>query len=282
MQLNTDFNANDAALLEWYLDMGVDTFIDEESINRYESFEKEAAEAKIASTKKQRPSPRSATTFSLPKKTIAEMAPSFDTKSETFEKICKTKTLQELKNLLEEFDACQLKKTATNLVFADGKEDADVMVIGEAPEAEEDRQGLPFVGESGKLLDKMLGAIGLSREENVYISNVVPWRPPGNRQPSTTEIALCLPFIEQHIALKKPKLLMFLGGTATKALLSKEQEVIKSGITKLRGKWFTYKPTIIKGEEIPALIMYHPSYLLRSPQQKKWAWKDLLDFKDKL
>ncbi|MHA1539624.1 MAG: uracil-DNA glycosylase [Alphaproteobacteria bacterium] len=274
MQLNTHLNAHDAALLQWYTAVGVDAFIEEEAVNRYDSFEKAVVSAEKAPTKKQRVPVQSTTT-------IAPIPVQLDAKNETIKKIKETKTLPALKALLGEFESCALKKTAMNLVFADGQEDADVMVIGDAPGSDEDRQGLPFVGESGKLLDKMLASIGLNRTENVYLSNIVPWRPPGNRQPSTTEIALCLPFMEQHIALKKPKLLVFIGGTVTKALLGTEKTVQKAGITQLRGQWFDYKPRMMEGAEIPALVMYHPAYLLRSPQQKRLAWQDLLSLKKK-
>ena len=165
--------------------------------------------------------------------------------------------------------------TATNTVFADGNPEAPLMLIGEAPGAEEDRQGLPFVGRSGQLLDRMLAAIGLDRT-GCYISNIVNWRPPGNRTPNGNEIAICMPFIERHVALARPRLLVFLGGTAAKTMLGRSE-----GITRLRGRWFNYEAPGLPGP-IPALATFHPSYLLRTPGQKREAWRDFLSIKEKL
>jgi len=189
------------------------------------------------------------------------------------------KTLAELRQTLEAFDGCDLKKTATHTVFCDGNPNADVMLIGEAPGAEEDLQGKPFVGMSGQLLDKMLGAIGLDRT-TVYIANIVPWRPPANRTPSTQEVAICQPFIEQHIYLKKPKFLVLLGGVATKAILNNH-----AGIMRLRGQWQSYTPPVpgVKNDgefqAIRTLPTFHPAFLLRSPNQKIYAWEDLKTLK---
>lgn len=198
------------------------------------------------------------------------------------------KTLPELKAALESFQGCALKHTAMNTVFADGNAGADIMLIGEAPGADEDRQGLPFVGTSGQLLDNMLYAIGKTRKDDFYIANVIPWRPPGNRPPTSEETKLCLPFIQRHIELKNPKILIFIGATAAKSLLG-----TKDGMSKLRGKWFDYPvgkeeegAEIPSGEKkaqiIPATVLFHPSYLLRSPGQKKQAWEDLLKIKKAL
>ncbi|MGE4221287.1 MAG: uracil-DNA glycosylase family protein, partial [Alphaproteobacteria bacterium] len=184
-------------------------------------------------------------------------------------------TLDDLKARLEAFDGCALKFTATNTVFADGNPDAPVMLIGEAPGQDEDRQGLPFVGQSGKLLDRMLDCIGLDRG-SVYITNVLFWRPPGNRSPTTAEVATCLPFVQRHIALVRPKLLVLLGGAAAKTVLDRSE-----GIMRLRGKWHDfYSP----GDEvsIPALPMFHPAFLLRSPAEKRFAWRDLLMLQGKM
>lgn len=185
-------------------------------------------------------------------------------------------TLEELRAELLAFEGCALKKTSKNLVFADGNPAASIMMVGEAPGEDEDRQGLPFVGVSGKLLDKMIGCIGLDRT-NVYISNIVPWRPPGNRNPTDSEVAVCLPFTERHIAIVKPKFLILLGGVAVKSLLKS-----KDGITKIRGKQFTYTYADIVTNEavtIPCFPMFHPAYLLRQASQKRLAWNDLLLFK---
>jgi DNA polymerase len=177
-------------------------------------------------------------------------------------------TLEDLRQGLENFGGCGLKETALNTVFADGNPQARVMVVGEAPGADEDRQGIPFVGVSGQLLDAMLAAIGLNRT-TVYISNVVPWRPPGNRPPSTEEIVACLPFIERHIALINPQILVLLGATATRSLLNTQQ-----GIGRLRGQWVAYTNPYLGGQTIQALPTFHPAYLLRSPGQKALVWQD--------
>lgn len=183
--------------------------------------------------------------------------------------------LEQLRSLLEQFDGCGLKKTAQNLVFGTGKaQNPDVMIIGEAPGEQEDIQGLPFVGASGKLLDSILLSVGLSREDSVYITNVVPWRPPGNRKPSEDEIASCLPFLRRHILLVKPKVLLLLGGISLSAVLR-----IPEGITKARGIWHIYEQD---GLCLPAIASFHPAYLLRTPSQKKNSWNDLLCVRAKL
>lgn len=188
----------------------------------------------------------------------------------------KATTLDDLRVELAAFDGCALKNTAMNLVFCDGVSTAPVMLIGEAPGEEEDRQGKPFVGPSGHLLDKMLAAIGMNRQENIYISNVIFWRPPGNRSPSDTELAACLPFIERHISIVKPKLLVLLGGVAIKTLLR-----TKEGVTKLRGKWHDYSLEDGSGI-VPTLAIFHPAYLLRTPSAKRQAWSDMLRLKQRI
>ncbi len=182
-------------------------------------------------------------------------------------------TLKSLEEAVRGFEGCSLKKLATNTVFSDGNPDADIMLIGEAPGAQEDIQGIPFCGPSGQLLDKMLASISLSRKENVYISNTLFWRPPGNRQPTKEELAICQPFVEKHIALIAPKLLILSGGTAVGALLQKSV-----GITKLRGRMHEYINPYLR-QAVPVAVLFHPSYLLRSPGQKRLAWHDLLMMK---
>jgi len=172
-----------------------------------------------------------------------------------------------LKAALAAFDS-PLRETATNLVFADGVPGAGLMMIGEAPGADEDRLGRPFVGVSGQLLDRMLASVGLDRAQDFYITNILPWRPPGNRTPTDAEIAQFLPFILRHITLVQPRHLVLLGGVAAKALLRS-----KEGITRLRGRWHRL-PEAIGG--LPALATLHPAYLLRTPSAKKEAWADLL------
>ncbi len=184
------------------------------------------------------------------------------------------KNLEELKDAMQNFTGCALKETALNTVFSDGNPSSGVMLIGEAPGADEDIQGLPFVGQSGQLLNKIFASVGLNRDK-LYIANIVPWRPPGNRTPSTDEVAACQPFIERHIELVKPKILVLLGGVAAKTLLN-----TNGGITSLRGKFINY--TTHNGNIIPCLATYHPAYLLRSPGQKSQVWQDVLRIKLKL
>lgn len=183
-------------------------------------------------------------------------------------------TLDELRKRLAAFDGCGLKFTAKNMCFADGDPTADIMFIGEAPGRDEDMEGTPFVGRSGQLLNHMLTAIGMKRE-NVYIANTIPWRPPGNRAPTPLEAELCRPFIERQIELASPKLLVALGGPAAKALTGAGE-----GILRLRGNWKVH--TTPSGIEIPVMPTLHPAYLLRSPAQKRFSWRDLLAVQLKL
>ena len=176
-------------------------------------------------------------------------------------------TLDELREAMTRFDGCALKKTATQLVFADGAPGASVMIVGEAPGGDEDKVGRPFVGRAGQLLDLMLASIGLDRTK-VYIANIVPWRPPGNRTPTSQETAICLPFIRRQIELCGPRWLMTMGNPSTQTLLG-----VKEGITRVRGAWRTYE--IAPGKILPALPTLHPAYLLRTPNAKRWSWLDL-------
>ena len=177
-------------------------------------------------------------------------------------------SLDALRDACAQFDGCGLKKTASNMVFSDGNPNADIMLIGEAPGADEDRQGKPFVGVSGQLLDRMMATIGLDRS-NVYISNIILWRPPGNRTPTTEEVTAFMPIIKRHIQLVAPKVIVTLGGSSTKALLN-----TSDGILKCRGRWHDFKPNDIT-DPIPLLATLHPAYLLRTPGQKALAWQDL-------
>jgi uracil-DNA glycosylase len=179
-------------------------------------------------------------------------------------------SLAELEAMVRAFEGCALKRTATNTVFADGVAGAPLMIIGEAPGSDEDRIGRPFVGRSGQLLDRMLATIGFSRATNAYITNILFWRPPGNRKPTGDEIAACLPFVWQHVALAKPRLVLLSGGTAVAAMLERRE-----GIMRLRGRWFDLKVPGIDAP-IPALATYHPSFLLRTPARKSEVWRDLL------
>ena len=180
-------------------------------------------------------------------------------------------TLEQLRYAMEHTTGCHLIKAATHTVFADGNPEADIMLIGEAPGADEDRLGKPFVGQSGQLLDTILATIGLDRN-SIYIGNIIPWRPPGNRPPTTAEVAYCLPFIERHIELIAPKILILLGGVAVKTLLNRGD-----GILKLRGQILEH--TTKSGAKMAAMPTLHPSYIMRSPSQKALVWKDMLTLK---
>ncbi len=182
------------------------------------------------------------------------------------------RTLSELRAAMAAFDGCPLSATATNLVFADGNPEAGLMLVGEGPGAEEDRAGKPFVGPSGQLLDRMLASIGLDRTK-LLITNVIPWRPPGNRNPTDNEVLTCLPFLLRHIALVRPRRLVLLGALATRALTGSA-----TGITRMRGRWVD---VAIPGlaEKVPALPMLHPAYLLRTAGAKRLAWADLVQLR---
>jgi len=271
-------------LLQWYIDAGVDETISDHPVNR---FRQEVGRSEGSTGKQQTsvPSP----TNEAPRPGVADASPAPSPPPPPAAKLSPAngdltaavylakaaKTVEELQRALKSFDACGLKKTATNLVFSDGNEKAPVLFVGEGPGAEEDRQGLPFVGPSGKLLDKMLASIGLDRTD-VLISNTVFWRPPGNRTPTPQETAICLPFVERLIELVDPKILVTLGGPAAKSLLAQT-----AGVGRLRGKWFEYE-TAGMTSPIDATALYHPAYLLRSPGQKRDTWRDLLAIKHKL
>ena len=262
------------ALLRWYVEMGADEAIAAEPANRFAPPPAPAVVATASSPSPSPPQPQAspAVAAAPPKaltESLAEAAQSARRLAATAESVAG------LAALVAGFDGCGLKRTATNTVFADGNPAAPVMIVGEGPGADEDRIGRPFVGRAGQLLDKMLAAIGLDRQ-GVLITNVVYWRPPGNRTPTTAEIASCLPFVLRHIALVRPKILVLAGGTATGALLPWGQ-----GITRLRGRWFDLE---IPGlaEPVPTLPMFHPSFLLRTPERKREAWRDLLALRARL
>ncbi|HYM02981.1 MAG TPA: uracil-DNA glycosylase [Stellaceae bacterium] len=265
-------------LLRWYVAMGADEAIAEEPIDRLA--------AATAATRADAPASRATGPADLAQTNAATRSPPVirATAAETPSAAVATAkrlaeaatTLAELAAAVANFDGCALKRTATNTVFADGVADAPLMVIGEAPGADEDRLGRPFVGRSGQLLDRMLGAIDYDRRRNAYITNVLFWRPPGNRKPTPDEIACCLPFVWRHIALLAPRAVMLSGGTATSALLGRVD-----GITKLRGRWFELAVPGLD-HPVPALATYHPSFLLRAPARKGEAWRDLLALQSKL
>jgi uracil-DNA glycosylase family 4 len=258
-------------LLQFYADIGVDEAVGDVAMDRTKVLEKSAEPLSFPLPGAEKP-----LISAVVEKAPPPVTGAFEALGDARLLAAGAKTLDELKAALEGFQGLSLKRTATQMVFADGNPQARVMIVGEAPGADEDRMGRPFVGVSGQLLDKMFAAVGLSRESNLYISNVINWRPPGNRSPSDAEIALSLPFIQRHIELVNPAVLIFSGGVAAKALLQTAQ-----GITRLRGRWVEYTSDGLP-KPIPALAMFHPAYLLRSPAQKGLAWADLLALKKKL
>lgn len=186
-----------------------------------------------------------------------------------------TNSVSDLRAAVENFKECKLEKTAINTVFSDGELSSKVMLIGDVPGADEDRKGIPFIGSSGQLLDKMLASINLNRS-SCYVTNLVFWRPPGDRAPTSDEIAVCMPFVKRHIELVSPELLVLLGGSVSKALLG-----MKESITKIHGQWFEYSTSKMVAP-IVAIPLYHPVHLLSSPAYKRDAWHDLLKIKEKL
>ncbi|GGG40576.1 uracil-DNA glycosylase [Chelatococcus composti] len=255
------------ALLDFYVEAGVDLAIDETPHNRFAEPDRPQPAASPAGTPAVSPVQRQ------PAQASSAAAPAFDATASADETALAARataraatSLEELREALAAFDGCALKATAKNLVFADGTPGARVMLVGEAPGREEDIQGKPFVGRSGQLLDRMLAAIGLDRS-SVYIANIVPWRPPGNRTPTPQEAAICRPFIERQIELCDPDVLVCLGGPSAQALLG-----VREGILRTRGKWFDYDTG---RRTIRALATLHPAYLLRQPAQKRLAWRDL-------
>jgi uracil-DNA glycosylase len=261
------------ALLRWYVEMGADEAIGEIAPNRL-------LPPKPAVI--QPPAPPTAPAPAHPPARAALVAPP-DAFAESLAEAAQSArrlaasadSIEALAALVAGFEDCPLKRTATKTVFSDGNPAAPIMFIGEAPGADEDRIGRPFVGRAGQLLDRMLAAIGLDRGL-VQITNVIYWRPPGNRKPTTAEIAACLPFVLRHIALAKPQVLVLCGGTAASALLP-----VSDGITRLRGRWFDLAVPGLDAP-VPTLPMFHPAFLLRTPERKREAWRDLLALKAQL
>ncbi|MCH7554457.1 MAG: uracil-DNA glycosylase [Proteobacteria bacterium] len=252
-----------SALLKWYMEAGADEAISDTPQDRF-------AQTPTPKAEPARTPPRSPTA-SKP----ARKAPLSPIAAGAAEIAAACRTLDELDDAICAFDGCALKETAANTVIRDGNPEARLMVIGEAPGAEEDRRGLPFVGPAGKLLDRMLAAIGLDRE-TVLITNIVFWRPPGNRNPTADEIAACLPFARRQIELVRPRVLVPVGGIAAKTLFETSE-----GITRLRGKWREFTSPGLSSP-IAAMATFHPAYLLRQPLQKREAWRDLLAIKARL
>lgn len=264
------------AALQWQIDAGADEAIGDRPLDRLSPKRRPSAKAPPPTSDAP---PRASGTSAPPRETSARRpaAPGLATAEAVVANAralaAEATTVEELQAALAAFDGCALKATATNLCFADGNPEAEVMLIGEAPGAEEDRKGLPFVGAAGRLLDRMLFFIGLDRT-SVRISNVLFWRPPGNRTPTPPEIAACMPFVERHIELVDPRLLMLLGGISAKTLLGRSE-----GILKQRGQWRHYQHAGLP-RPIPALPTLHPAYLLRQPAQKRLAWQDFLKFQE--
>lgn len=250
----------DRAALEWQVELGVSDAILDAPLDRY---------ALEAEKPKPKPAAKAAPTAPPP---AAE--PQVDAVALAEHAAQTAQDLPSLAAAMEAFDQCELKKGARSFVFCDGVPEARVMIVGEAPGRDEDRAGRPFVGRAGQLLDRMLGAIDLSRthakpERAVYITNVLPWRPPSNRTPDANEIAMMLPFLRRHVALANPEILVLMGNTPCQALLG------RAGITRMRGQW---QDTLGK----PTLPMFHPAYLLRNPIAKREAWSDLLNLSARL
>jgi uracil-DNA glycosylase len=246
------------AALRWLVEAGADEAIGEKPVDRYALSAQPALprSAPVPGAPVVRPAPSAP----LPAPTAAVQS------ARTL--AAAARSVAELAEALGAFDGCPLKRTATNLVFADGNPEARVMLIGEAPGADEDRLGKPFVGVSGQLLDRMLAGIGLDRR-SAYITNIIFWRPPGNRPPTAAEVA-CLPFVERHIELASPELLVLLGAPSAQTILARND-----GISRLRGRWFPYQSAGL-AHPVPAIPTYHPAYLLRQPGQKRAAWRDWL------
>lgn len=263
-------------LLKWYVDSGIDDVLAAEPINRLIAPPDPPPETRKAAPPRETPTPP--ILVSQPPaqaRPAAELISRDEVARSARAAAAEATSLAALRDALAAFEGCALKQTAKSLVFGDGNPEAALMFIGEAPGAEEDRQGVPFVGPAGKLLDLMLASIGLDREA-VYITNILPWRPPGNRSPTDAETAACLPFVERHIELVAPEILVFVGGTSAKTLLGTTQ-----GIMRLRGSWLTYETPHMTAP-IDARAMLHPAYLLRSPAQKRETWQDLLEIKHRL
>jgi DNA polymerase len=259
-------------LLGFYLESGVDALVDEAPTDRFA----DEAPPPASAPRVERPAPSvprmQAAAQAAPPPGIAPAAP--DAAIMAARAAAKgAGSLQELRDILKTFEGCVLRNTAKQMVFADGNPEARVMLVGEAPGRDEDIEGLPFVGRSGKLLDRMLTAVGLDRT-SVYIANIVPWRPPGNRTPTPQESQICLPFVLRQIELANPDILVCLGGPSAQTLLG-----LRDGITKTRGRWFPFQNG---AREIKAMPTFHPAFLLRSPLQKRFAWRDFLAIKQAL
>lgn len=257
------------ATLNWLVEAGADEAIAEEPVNRLVA-KAAPAPMPVAAPRPAAPQPRAP----VPARAPAPLAIDDDAIGGAMAAASGANSLEELRAALEAFDGCALKRTATNTVFADGVAQAPVMLIGEAPGRDEDRSGKPFVGRAGQLLDKMLASIALDRKTNAYITNVINWRPPDNRDPSPEEAAACLPFLRRHIELANPQVIILLGAVAARHVVG-----VTDGIMKLRGRWMEYR---VGDRMVPLMPTLHPAYLLRQPAHKKLAWRDLQAVRDQL
>ena len=260
-------------LLGFYSEAGVDTPLDDKPIDRF----KQSAEIikQVTAAARETTVPPDKTNVRPAPRRAPPQRISVEGQVATAHELARNaKNLDELFEALKSFNGCTLKLTAKNTCFADGTPHSKLMLVGEAPGREEDLQGIPFVGRSGMLLNRILAAIGLKREE-VYIANTIPWRPPGNRTPTPMETELCRPFIERQIELSAPKILVALGGPAMQVLTG-----VKNGIIRTRGQWLSHH--LENGKTIPVMPTFHPAYLLRTPSQKKLAWADFLEIRNAL
>jgi len=281
---------NLAEILQFYIDNELNEIISDKPQNHYllnegkkENIENTLAQKILPTTKKESSSfitpefstdnalSKLAKRFNASSEARTDSAISLNAIVEDAKKIANScTTLDELKNAVEKFNGCNLKKMATNTVFCDGNQNSKVMVIGEAPGNHEDLEGIPFCGDSGKVLDAMFEAINMSRKENFYITNVIFWRPPGNRRPTHEELEICRPFVERHIELLNPEVLVLVGATSMSAILG-----LETPISKIRGQFMDFSPKFLS-RTIKTFAIFHPSYLMRQSAKKKIAWQDML------
>ena len=263
------------SLLRWYVDQGIDEAIGEDAIDRFAAPAPQPTPLPVPQRAPAAPTPirPAPAAVAAPRGPVPIESPQLVEDARALAQRCNS--VEELEAAVRAFEGCALKRTAKNTVFADGVAGSPVMVVGEAPGADEDRLGKPFVGVSGQLMDRMFEAIGMSRQRDLYITNILFWRPPGNRTPTLSEQAICMAFTRLHIELARPKVLVLAGGTAAKSVLDTTE-----GIMRLRGKWTSL--SLDDGSTVPALPTFHPAYLLRTPASKRQSWLDLLSLDKKL
>lgn len=277
--MKNNFNSNLTEALQFYAENGLDEVISEKSQNHFlQKDQKKIVEEKKSPAAQSFIKPVSSTFEAISNLAKKSLAPVVEEKYSSLNEIVArakkaaqaAKDLSSLRKAVENFDGCNLKKMATNTVFCDGHPNSKVMVIGEAPGNHEDLQGIPFCGDSGKVLDDMFRAINMTRAENFYITNVIFWRPPGNRRPTDEELAICRPFVERHIELMNPEVLVLVGATSMTAVLG-----ISEPVSNIRGRFMDFGPKFLS-RKIKTFTIFHPSYLMRQPAKKKVAWQDML------